>query len=232
MPRCLLHGVKLSLTRRTYNLRGRSRGRSTLDYDYFDSMVQIATKYDVEPLRLVDAFRNAWEDSTADCGRLQIACRKTGPEAAMFRITCKGQAIWQYPVNIGSINNPGAGDVMKNTLASRPSPTPAHRQTLKIDQLTSGMKNLTIHGRITKIPPGRGVMTRWGEQASISNATVADDTGSIRLSLWNNQITTFHIGDEIEIYNCYVTQFAGERQLRVKRKGRISIRPVANEEVA
>jgi replication factor A1 len=191
-------------------------------------MVQIATKYDVEPLRLVDAFRSAWEDSTAECGRLRIACRKTSPEAAMFRITCNEHAIWQYPVNIGSINNPGAGDVMKHTLASRPPPIPTHQNTLKIGQLTSGMKNLMVHARITKIPPGRGVMTRWGEQASISNATIADDTGSIRLSLWNNQITTFHVGDEIEIHNCYVTQFAGELQLRVKRKGRISISPIAS----
>jgi replication factor A1 len=186
-------------------------------------MMKIASKYDIEPQRLVDAFQHAWENTTTHCGQLQISCRKTTDHSAMFRITCNEQIIWQYPVNIGSINHPGAGDVMKNTFASLVvSPiTPQHN--VKIGQLAYGMKDLTIHAQITKIPPSRGVITRWGEQAVISNAIIADDTGSIRLSLWNDQITTFHVGDEIEIHNCYVTQFAGELQLRVKRKGNISL---------
>lgn len=215
------------MTRQTYNVRGRPRGRSTLDYDYFHSMTKIASKYDIEPQRLVEAFQNAWENTITNIGRLQISCRKTTSNSAMFRITCNEQIIWQYPVNIGSINHPGAGDVMKHTFASLTSSTIAPQNNLKIGQLTYGMKNLTVYAQITKIPPSRGVITRWGEQACISNATIADDTGSIRLSLWNDQITTFHVGDEVEIHNCYVTQFAGNLQLRIKRKGKISISPGA-----
>ena len=180
-------------------------------------------------MRLVEAFRSAWENTTAHCGQLLISCRKTSPESAMFRITSDENAIWQYPVTFGSISHPGAGDFIKTTLSSRPLPVNTYPSNPKIGTLTSGMKDLTIHGHIITIPPGRAVTTRWGSQACISNATIEDETGSIRLSLWNNQITTFQVGDEVEIKNCYVTHFAGEPQLRLKRKGTISISPtVAN----
>jgi replication factor A1 len=102
---------------------------------------------------------------------------------------------------------------------------------LTIGQLTNGMKNLTIRAHIVKIPPGKGVMTRWGGQACISNATIADETGTIRLSLWNNQITSFNVGDEIDITKCYVTRFAGELQVRVTRKGSVSISPSIEQDL-
>jgi replication factor A1 len=186
-------------------------------------MIQIASKYDVDPIQLVEAFRSAWENTTAYCGRFQISSRKISQEAAMFRITNNEKVIWQYPVNIGSIRHPGAGDFFKTMLLSRSIPVNAHQRNPKIGTLISGMKNLSIHGHITTIPPGRVVMTRWGGQACVSNATIADETGTIRLSLWNNQITSFNVGDEIEITKCYVTQFAGEPQVRLKRNGTISI---------
>jgi replication factor A1 len=198
-------------------------------------MVQIASKYDIEPIRLVEAFRSAWENSTACCGRLRISSHQTSSETAMFRITNEANVIWQYPVNIGSITHPGAGDVIQGlietTFASRSLPANAHHCSSKIGTLISGMEDLTIHGHLTAIPPRRAVMTRWGEQACVSNATIADETGSVRLSLWNNQITKFHVGDEVEIQNCYVTRFAGELQVRVKRKGLISISPSVEQDV-
>lgn len=143
----------------------------------------------------------------------------------MFRITNEANVIWQYPVNIESITHPGADAFIKTALSSRPSPMNTHHHYPKIGILTSGMKDLTIHGSITTIPPGRVVNTRWGGQARVSNATIADETGSIRLSLWNKQIATFHVGDEVDVQKCYVARFAGELQLRVSRKGAISVSP-------
>ena len=51
---------------------------------------------------------------------------------------------------------------------------------------------------------------------------VADETGSVRLSLWNDQIDKFHTGDAVELSTCDVARFKGKLQLRLGRKGTIS----------
>jgi replication factor A1 len=41
------------------------------------------------------------------------------------------------------------------------------------------------------------------------------------MSLWNEQIDSFNVNDEIRIENGYVTSFRGEAQLNVGRYGRL-----------
>ena len=53
--------------------------------------------------------------------------------------------------------------------------------------------------------------------------TIADETGSVRLSLWNDQIDKVHVGDEVELKNCYVVGYRGEAQIRIGRRGTLSV---------
>ncbi len=73
------------------------------------------------------------------------------------------------------------------------------------------------------------VYTRFGTEAHISNALIADETGTIRMSLWNQQINMVSRGDSIEIENSKVVSFRGERQLRIGRNGTLSVIPQVNE---
>ncbi|MFH0897437.1 MAG: hypothetical protein V1850_05255 [Candidatus Bathyarchaeota archaeon] len=66
-------------------------------------------------------------------------------------------------------------------------------------------------------------MTRWGSEAFVSSVKMVDETGSIRLSLWNNQIKMVNVGDEVEIKNCNVARFADYPQLRLGRKSTMSV---------
>ena len=93
----------------------------------------------------------------------------------------------------------------------------------KIGELRLGMKGINVKAKIIEIPPARNVITRWGSRACVSNVKIADETGSIRLSLWNNQINKIQIGDEVEVKNCRVSKFAGQPQLRFGRKSEISV---------
>ena len=43
------------------------------------------------------------------------------------------------------------------------------------------------------------------------------------LSLWNEQIDKVHVGDMVELKNCYISKFIGEPQLRLGKKGTLSI---------
>jgi replication factor A1 len=57
--------------------------------------------------------------------------------------------------------------------------------------------------------------------AKVTNIKIADDSGSIRLNLWNQQIDDLNVGDKIAIENSYVARYAGELQLRLGRTGTI-----------
>jgi replication factor A1 len=57
----------------------------------------------------------------------------------------------------------------------------------------------------------------------VANATVQDETGSIKLSLWNEQIDQVDIGDMISVTNGYVSEFKGEMQLSTGKFGKLEI---------
>jgi len=66
------------------------------------------------------------------------------------------------------------------------------------------------------------VYTRYGNYVSVANALITDETGTIRLSLWNEQIRCVSAGDTIQIENARASTFRGQRQLNVGRKGLLS----------
>ena len=188
-------------------------------------MVLIADKYDLDPKRLVDAFFEALENEISDCGSLKISCRKVNQDSAIFLITKNEKVVWQSPVNLESIRNPGARDYITEISMPDNAKKKNYGQNQTIGALRYGMKGITIKAKMIEIPPAKLVTTRWGSSAYVSNVTIADDTGTIQLGLWNDQIEMVKIGDEVELQNCSVDRFAGESQLRLRlhRKGTISV---------
>jgi len=67
------------------------------------------------------------------------------------------------------------------------------------------------------------VFTRFGNYASVANALIADETGTIKLCLWNEQIKSISVGDTVQLENARVSTFRGERQLRIGKNGMLSI---------
>ncbi len=212
------------LPSRMYNDRKRRpSGISPQDYANFESMVLIATKHDLEPKRLIDAFFQALDTKTAHCGKLTISCRAITQDSATFLITNEGEVIWQFPVNLEIIENPEFRRTIQDITITNTVKSDQSGKNLKINELRVGIKGVNVKAQITEIPPAKRVFTKWGSEAFVSNIKIADETGSIRLSLWNDQINLFHIGDEVEITNCNVASFAEKPQLRLGRKGTISL---------
>ncbi len=85
------------------------------------------------------------------------------------------------------------------------------------------MKGVDVTAKIVEVPPIKPVISRWGSQCYVSNVMISDETGLIRLSLWNKQIDKVRVGDEVELTNCYVSRFAGQPQLRLRRKSTMSV---------
>ncbi|MBS3144812.1 DNA-binding protein [Candidatus Woesearchaeota archaeon] len=64
---------------------------------------------------------------------------------------------------------------------------------------------------------------KFGKQGRVCNATIKDASGEMKLTLWNEEIDTYNVGDKIKISNGYVNEFQGEKQLSAGRFGKIEV---------
>jgi len=95
---------------------------------------------------------------------------------------------------------------------------------LEIKELRDGMKRIEVEGKIVEKSNPRQVQSRYKDETyNVADAVVADDTGSIKLTLWNEQIDQININDNIKIENGYITAFKGEIQLNVGKYGKLTV---------
>ncbi|MFX1475052.1 MAG: OB-fold nucleic acid binding domain-containing protein [Promethearchaeota archaeon] len=83
---------------------------------------------------------------------------------------------------------------------------------MKVSELTSSSRRVDIKLRILSIETPRDVRTSRGS-ARVATATAGDETGTIKLSLWNDDIDLVSEDSVIQITNGYVKTFQGEKQL-------------------
>jgi len=94
----------------------------------------------------------------------------------------------------------------------------------KIKELKDGMKRVEIEAKVVEIEPAREVMARYKDMVHrVANAKISDDTGTIKLTLWNNQIEQVKQNDTIKVANGYITSFRGEIQLNIGRYGTLTV---------
>jgi replication factor A1 len=93
-----------------------------------------------------------------------------------------------------------------------------------IKDLNDGMKRVSVEAKVVEKGDPREVRSRYKDETyRIVDAVVADETGSIKLTLWNEQIEQVNVGDNIKIENGYVTSFKGENQLNVGKFGKLTV---------
>ena len=64
---------------------------------------------------------------------------------------------------------------------------------------------------------------RFGKKGRVATAIAKDDTGTIKLTLWNEEIDHVKPGDKIKITNGYCGEFQGEKQLTAGRFGKLEV---------
>ena len=93
-------------------------------------------------------------------------------------------------------------------------------QTHKVSELRSGQGNVNVTGVIKEMGETRS-FNKYGKELTVGNAIFEDDSGTIKLTLWNVDATKFKEGDKIKIINGYVSEFQGEKQLTSGKFGQI-----------
>jgi ssDNA-binding replication factor A large subunit len=84
------------------------------------------------------------------------------------------------------------------------------------------MKHVNLKAKILKVAEPRRVITRYGNYASVAKAVIGDETGTINLCLWNEQIGSVSVGNTVQIENARASLFRGERQLSVGLRGQLN----------
>jgi len=93
---------------------------------------------------------------------------------------------------------------------------------MKIAEIQRGMSNVSVEGKIIDISETREVNTRYGKR-SVADAMLEDDSGEIKLTLWENQITSVRVGDKITVSGAYITEFRDVLQLSIPRSGKLEV---------
>jgi len=101
---------------------------------------------------------------------------------------------------------------------------PQGELNVKIKELQTGMKRVEVEADVVDKGNARQVQSRFGNETfNVADAVVQDDTGNIKLTLWNEQIDQVNMGDKIKIENGYVTSFKGEIQLNIGKFGKLTV---------
>ncbi|MFX1513333.1 MAG: hypothetical protein ACFFCQ_12165, partial [Promethearchaeota archaeon] len=92
--------------------------------------------------------------------------------------------------------------------------------TVKVNELTPQSRNLKLNVQVSEIGESREVTSRrTGETNHVADVVVADETGCVTLTLWNEAINDFHTGKEYELSNVYCGLFRGHLRLNLGRYG-------------
>tara|TARA_Y100000034_G_C6787089_1_gene352149 strand:- start:12 stop:446 length:435 start_codon:yes stop_codon:yes gene_type:complete len=90
----------------------------------------------------------------------------------------------------------------------------------KISELTVRQGNVDVEGTIKEIGEIKN-FNKFGRELRVADAILEDDSGTVKLSLWNNDVEKFKAGDQVKITNGYVNEFQGEKQLTAGKFGKM-----------
>jgi len=93
---------------------------------------------------------------------------------------------------------------------------------MNIAELKARQGNVDIEAEVVEIGEEKE-FEKFGKKGRVANATVKDNSGEIKLNLWNDDIDKVKKGDRIKITNGYVNEFQGEKQLTSGRFGKLEV---------
>ena len=98
------------------------------------------------------------------------------------------------------------------------------QRNVTVEELKPQSRGVNLTVKVVSINPVREVTSRRdGSSHRVAEALVADETGSILLTLWNETIDKVREGDTYDVYNGYITLFRGSMQLNTGRYGRLTL---------
>lgn len=191
-----------------------------------EHLALLSVKYGVYPNEVFQALVLARRNEKATCGNLTIEFRGKMKGETIFLITKKSDVVAQFRVEDEFLLRKDApfeswmnSDKIKKKLAKQNTDS----SYILIKDLRAGMKRVNIKADVLEIPKPAQVHTQFGNTVMVVNAVVGDETGKVKLCLWEGQIGSISVGDQIELKHAQVCVFRGEKQLRLGKNGSLTV---------
>jgi replication factor A1 len=94
----------------------------------------------------------------------------------------------------------------------------------KIGELNDGMKDVEVKGEIKTIYPIKE-FEKNGKKGRVGSFLLEDDTGIVRVTLWNDQIDKcdLSIGSEVAVKNAFISSYNNKKQISLGFNGTIEM---------
>ena len=187
----------------------------------------LCAKYEVDPDSFFRALVSASKNRMSTCNGLSIKRRRTQKENVVLLITNGSNVVAQFPLTNEFLFE------QKNPIKEIAKTFAFHRGIVRNDagprwkqikDLRIGMKSVDLRAEVLEIAEPKFVVTRFGNHASVANALISDETGKVKMCLWNEQIKSISEGDLIQIENATISAFRGEKQVRIRKNGLLTHR--------
>ena len=207
--------------------RGRGRPPNGLhsykDGRILEYLARIAVMHKVGSSEFFNCIVEAWNQEESEREQLVVICREKTKNSAIFLFSNGRKVLAQFPIPITILQGKNQLESYTKTISAITSSAKFKVANPKIVDLKAGMKRVDLKAEVLKLSEPKMVYTRFGTTAYVSNALIKDETGSMKMNLWNQQISSIHQGDIINIKDGKVTWFRGERQLMLGRNGSVSV---------
>jgi len=102
----------------------------------------------------------------------------------------------------------------------------------KIKDLTTYSRRVNMVAKVLEMGDAREVSSSSdGQLHRVAEALVGDETGTVLMTLWDENIDRFGVGDVVEVENGYAGTFRGSLRLNVGKYGTIEKKNVTMEDV-
>ena len=100
---------------------------------------------------------------------------------------------------------------------------------MRISELTTGQKNISIGGIVSYIGQPREVTLKSGETETVTSITLQDDSGSISVNIWGSLVDNIKLNSEIRIEKGYFNEFRDNLQFNLGYYGKIFLLLESNQ---
>jgi replication factor A1 len=190
-------------------------------------LIWISKKYNIETRKFFESFLDAWEHEKSSCKDMVIECRQKTEDDGVFLVTQNQKVVTQLRLTKATLKHMTEIDLEKIPWKESDVVSKINKLKpidVKIKDVNSEVKWVNLKAKVVKKPIARTVYSRFGNNPlGLSTSTISDDTGSIKMPLWNNQINMVSIGDTIQIENGRIRTFRGELQVSVGKAGKLKV---------
>ncbi len=191
-----------------------------------EHLALLSVKYGVYPNEVFQALVLAKKTESARCGNLTVEYRGKMKNETIFLITKDHNVVAQFRVEEDFLlrkDNPFESWMSTEKIKKKLARQNTDSMYSQIKDLRQGMKHVNLKALVEEIPKPAQVHTQFGNTVMVVNAMVGDESGKVKLCLWEAQIGQINVGDSIELKNGQVCVFRGEKQLRLGKNGSLSV---------